>query len=413
MSVMYHNSVIMNDIDIGKWRNTGKSVKNGAKSRILPGMGKIAVTAGSAEGAPVAMIHPTHCYPKSGLHNQLQVIRLCNLLRGRDHGETLSPRVCLRHYPRLRRCIPSGEYSEFSILSAPRYITHLLILAVVMWLAASCRHNAAAGDAGADDSVAELPLPALPEGLTQPEERAAYLLAHFWDDMDFNDCRLSLDTAFMEQNFANFAALFDYADSAAMAHGASVLLDKAATSGEAFDFLNAIIDKYLYDPESPMYNEEYYTHFLRALLAGNRLDDAGRERARYRLETAMKNSRGTRAADFRYVMRGGGEGMLSEFCRDHEMTLLLFYDPDCENCKAMIERLRHTAFPPGTAILAIDTEDNRPQWERTCASLPAGWTVGYALDPILDNETYVLPAMPVIYLLDSGAMVLAKDPRLP
>lgn len=108
--------------------------------------------------------------------------------------------------------------------------------------------------------------------------------------MDFNDCRLSLDTAFMEQNFANFAALFDYADSAAMAHGASVLLDKAATSGEAFDFLNAIIDKYLYDPESPMYNEEYYTHFLRALLAGNRLDDAGRERARYRLETAMKTA---------------------------------------------------------------------------------------------------------------------------
>ena len=79
----------------------------------------------------------------------------------------------------------------------------------------------------------------------------------------------------------------------------------------------------------------------------------------------------------------------------------------------MIERLRHTAFPPGTAILAIDAEDDRRQWERTCASLPAGWTVGYALDPILDNETYVLPAMPVIYLLDSGATVLAKDPRLP
>ena len=60
-------------------------------------------------------------------------------------------------------------------------------------------------------------------------ERAAYVLAHFWDSMDFSDTSRSLDTAFMEQNFANFASLLPHVDADAVSAAAESVLKKAAS----------------------------------------------------------------------------------------------------------------------------------------------------------------------------------------
>lgn len=260
--------------------------------------------------------------------------------------------------------------------------------------------------------VDELPLPSVPGYIVEPQERAAFVLAHFWNAMDFGNHDLSLDSGFMEQNFVNFVSLFDYADSSAVAHGVRVLLDKAGKDERSFAFLTATADRYLRDPESPMYNEEHHAYFLRALLATDRLKGVEREKAEYNLDVAMKNSRGTRAADFRFVTREGRETRLSDFCREHGLTLLMFYDPDCESCSDVIARLSRGMVPEGASVLAIDAEGDRERWDNTRDAMPADWAVGYALDDIIEDELYVLPAMPVIYILDSSATVLAKDARL-
>lgn len=275
-------------------------------------------------------------------------------------------------------------------------------------------HDAAPGNEGqsAASAVDELPLPSVPGHIVEPKDRAAFVLAHFWDAMDFGNHARSLDTSFMEQNFVNFVALFDYADSSAVAYGVRVLLEKAGKDETSFAFLTATADRYLRDPESPMYNEEHHAHFLRAMLATDRLKGLDRERAEYDLDVAMKNSRGTRAADFRFVTRDGRESRLSDFCREHSLILLMFYDPDCESCSDVIARLSRGMVPEGASVLAIDAEGDRERWDTTRDTMPADWIVGYALDGIIDDELYVLPAMPVIYILDSSATVLAKDARL-
>ena len=56
-----------------------------------------------------------------------------------------------------------------------------------------------------------LSLPDVPPSLTAPEERAAYIIAHFWDGMDFGDTLRCRDRAFMEQNFVNYLSLFPHA----------------------------------------------------------------------------------------------------------------------------------------------------------------------------------------------------------
>ena len=89
------------------------------------------------------------------------------------------------------------------------------------------------GDSGsAAGAVEELPLPSVPETLREPAERADFVVAHFWDGMDFTDRRRALDSAFVEQNFANFASVLPYATATGREDGVALLLDAALKAGE-------------------------------------------------------------------------------------------------------------------------------------------------------------------------------------
>lgn len=255
----------------------------------------------------------------------------------------------------------------------------------------------------------ELPLPAVPDELLTIEERAGYLALHFWDGMDFADKRLSLDTAFVEQNFVNFISVIPSATEADAEEAFSVMLRRASAEPAALQLLRSTAESYLNHPNSPMRDEAVYIVYLRALLSSGMLGEADRVRADYALECAMKNRPGTQAADFRFAVRGGGESTLHGAAAQADVTLLMFYDPECEHCKEFMERAASVQLRPGVQILAIDAEDDRDAWERTSDNLPAAWAVGYALTRILDEELYTLPASPTIYLLDRSGSVIAKD----
>ena len=51
------------------------------------------------------------------------------------------------------------------------------------------------------------PFPAIPEVLTSPEDRKAYLLTHYWEQFDFADTTLVNNRDVTEQGFVNFIAL--------------------------------------------------------------------------------------------------------------------------------------------------------------------------------------------------------------
>ncbi len=178
----------------------------------------------------------------------------------------------------------------------------------------------------AEVSTSELPMPDVPDSLQSVEERAAYVVAHYWDAMDFTDRALSLDTAFIEQNFANFAAIL---------------------------------------PMSPP-------------------DEADRGLA----------------ADFGFVDRNGSSTTLMRELAPNPLNLLIFYDPDCSQCKEIMGRLSALALPPEIGIIAVDVEDDHDAWQRTKDTLPARWHDGL----------YVLAASPTLYLLDSTGKVILKDP---
>lgn len=123
-------------------------------------------------------------------------------------------------------------------------------------------------------SEEELPLPAIPDSLTLPEDRAAYAAAHFWNNLDFRNDTRCLDTVFMEQNFANFLAVTAYATENDAQYAIDRLLDNASTHSRAEDLIDHIAAKYLDDPNSPMRSEELYVMFLKHTIADGNSDEA-------------------------------------------------------------------------------------------------------------------------------------------
>ena len=262
-------------------------------------------------------------------------------------------------------------------------------------------------------AVMELPLPAVPDSISDPIGRADYVIYHFWDKMNFADTVMSLDTAFMEQNFVNYIQLYDYASEKGRSEGTGRLMTKAKVSEPAYRFLVGIAEHYLLDPNSPMRNEEYFLPFIHEIVGNTIFSSAERMRYEYKETQIVKNRPGTRAADFRYITREGKKGTLHS--TEANRLLLIFYDPDCENCSRIIGELRQdgdlrNAVASGEmTVLAVYTEGNRKLWDKTKSDMPAEWIVAIDDSGITENEIYHLPAMPVLYLLDADKKVIRKD----
>ncbi len=184
------------------------------------------------------------------------------------------------------------------------------------------------------------------------------------------------------------------------------------------------------NPESEEYDEMAFCKILQEALDAGILGEADSMRAHYRLEIASKNRPGDIAADFKFQLRNsdvkilhGNESIPQNGDEPNAMSLhslktdkpvvLLFYDPDCDHCMQTIAQLKESSIPEKAEIVAIYAEEDRERWEETACQLPENWIVGFALDPIQDDETYVFLTSPVVYLLDKEKRVILKDTNLP
>ena len=260
------------------------------------------------------------------------------------------------------------------------------------------------------DSIPELPLPNVPTTLRTPTDRANYIIQHFWDAMEFGDTIRSHNRMFMEQNFSNFISVFPYAEEEARKHAVEILLGKAETDSTGYVLLKDVTEKYLYEPNSPMLSEEFYILFLERFIQSPILGEQGTLRLYRQLDAARKNRPGMTAADFAYTTREGNKTTLHLTNTDGEL-LLIFYDPDCEHCKEVMSELQaeKTLSDGSVKVLAIYSDEDHELWKRTAGLLPKEWTVGYDGGTLQENGSYVLRAMPTLYLLDREKKVILKD----
>lgn len=143
-------------------------------------------------------------------------------------------------------------------------------------------------------------------------------------------------------------------------------------------------------------------------------DDILRQRVLFALEALMRNRVGSPAASFSFIDRYGKTGSLDALDSDGAPVLMIFFDPDCEHCREVINEIDtdpalSRAISSGSlVVLAVYPDGDPESFTTACHSLPACWIVALDTSGIQENELYDIPLTPTLYLLDPDHRVLLR-----
>lgn len=266
-------------------------------------------------------------------------------------------------------------------------------------------------------SAASFPLPAVPDSLRQPAERANYIVEHFWDNAEFDNLDKQENSILLEQAFVDFITILQIAENQSKDIAVNNLIDRISQPVEIFNSIAGLAEKYLHEVDSPMKNEEVYTTFLYKFIDNPYIEDSYKIRWHYQLDFALKNRPGTPASDFEFTDRRGAFKRLYEV-DFKDILLLLFYDPDCDHCKEVMATLVSDPVIIDLVdknqlnIVAVYSGEEKELWDKTKNSLPEQWTVGYDDGSLQDDDIYLLRTMPTLYLLDRSRNVILKEANI-
>ncbi|MDR1884128.1 MAG: DUF5106 domain-containing protein [Prevotella sp.] len=261
-----------------------------------------------------------------------------------------------------------------------------------------------------------LVLPDVPKELTVPMDRANYLVTHYWDNFDFSDTAYIHLPEITEQALADYVQVLPVAGKDVAKQSLTALLNKAEhqQTPKMYAYFTENFKKYLYDPNSPLRNEECYVPVAEYILTDSYSNDAVKEKAKFELEMLAKNKPGQIAADITYTLDSGKTGTLHRL--NAAYTLLMFYNPDCHTCAENISYLKQSPVinklhETGTLkVLTFYPDADLSSWEQHRKDIPASWVNGYDKNQtVLNKKVYDLKAIPTLYLLDKDKRVLLKD----
>jgi thiol-disulfide isomerase/thioredoxin len=318
-----------------------------------------------------------------------------------------------------------NKYSPARILVWVIYPIGLLAVIIFMFL--TCGGKAIGKDKQEDTAVTSgtsdtstgkgFPLPAIPAMLTSPQQRADYLVAHYWDNFNFSDTAYIHLPEITEQAFADYLDVLPHVEKQIADASIAGMLTKAIrtdATGRMYAYFLSKYKDYLYDPNSPLRNEEYYIPVTGYILEDSVSGMATKERAKFDLGMMLKNRVGMKSTNITYTKAGGKAGSL--YSLGKEYTILYFYNPDCPACKETTAYLAASPVISGLLengrldILALYPDEDTALWRGHIPQMPPLWID--AIDKqqrVKDKLLYDLKAIPCLYLLDRDKMVLLKD----
>lgn len=270
---------------------------------------------------------------------------------------------------------------------------------------------------------------AVPPAMMQDrDEITEWMSLHFWDVFLSDAGKYRSDSTHvagvtqeeLDQQMANYMYILDMvpveiARKAVAGFSAEVEATEITdTSSTVFETFRELCEKYMYDPNSPMRNEDVFQPYAQMLSKSQFLNDAEKERFAYISQKCNLNRVGTKAADFRFCDRRGREYTLYGIAADY--TLLFFSNPGCESCMEIIQGLK--SMPKVSdmirtgrmAVLNIYIDEDIQNWRDYMPVYPEEWYNGFDPDFVLrNNDIYNVRAIPSLYLLDLQKTVIMKD----
>lgn len=262
--------------------------------------------------------------------------------------------------------------------------------------------------------------------MIEQDQKAEYLAEHFWDEfldtskLEFCDSlHLSaVPLPEVEQAMANYQMLlgqFPLSVAEKLMGGFTAgIIGCRDASEDMFKGLCRIVEKYYYDPNSPLRDEDIYGVYASMMAKCPGLEESQRVLYSYQAKACSCNRRGTRAAEFQFTDRYGYQRSLYGIDALH--TILFFSNPGCHACKDIIEALAgdgliSSAIDDGElAVVNIYIDEDLKEWYDYLPNYPDTWYTGYDHNHIIrDDELYNVRAIPSLYLLDKDKVVVLKD----
>ena len=300
----------------------------------------------------------------------------------------------------------------------------IFIITLVAVIAAGCGQNRKA------EQFQALPFPdvKIPAMMTGSADVAEYISMHYWDGLTDSSRDYPCDSLYVsgvkkedvEQKFADWNAVLGVLPRSIADKAVNALYEKAAacerkdTSSNVLDTFVMLAEKYFYDPNSPVRNEDHYHAFVRNLASFEGFDEAVRGKYAYQARMTAMNREGTVAADFRFADRNGRIHSLHGI--NAPMTLLFFSNPGCDACMEIIkvlsghEGIASMIADGRLAVLNIYIDEDIQAWREYMPIYPEQWYNGFDPDLVIRGETlYTVRAIPSLYLLDHEKRVILKD----
>lgn len=266
-------------------------------------------------------------------------------------------------------------------------------------------------------------LPQIPEDITSPEERGKFLVMHYWDRFDFSNERLISRPEITEQAFVDYIHILqNYVSFEDAKKSLHYTLKKMKENDAMHAYFASLFEKYLYEPNSPFRNEEFYLVVLKQLIKSSSLSKAEKSKYKFQLSMVNKNRVGKKAANFNYTLASGET--LSLYSIKSDYLLLIFFDPECSTCDAVIRQIKESESvnnamkmnsPTRTmlTVLTVYPGENLNVWLDYLPQLPAEWTNAYDQGMVITKKNlYDINAYPILYLLDKNKKVILKDSPL-
>lgn len=265
-------------------------------------------------------------------------------------------------------------------------------------------------------------LPDLPESLTDAEARAKYLVMHFWEKYDFTNRTLIVRPEVTEQAFVDYINILNYVPQNDVRNSIEYTLQEAQKDSAMYVHFVSLFEKYLYEPNSPFRNEEFYIPVLDIVAKSSFFPPEIAEKYQFQQEMVNKNRIGEKAANFNYTLASGKTESMHGIRSNY--LLIMFSNPGCQTCAAVTRQIlnsqaiqqafgRNSKTRKMLTIITIYPDNNLDEWTQHLPDMPQQWINAYDKDmDITKKRLYDIKAIPTLYLLDKDKRVILKDASL-
>lgn len=257
-----------------------------------------------------------------------------------------------------------------------------------------------------------------------------YYKSHFFDYFDFSDSRL-LRTPIFHNKINTYLENLTAKTPDSIIVSCEYLIDKSRVNKDVFKYMVSYLTS-TYERSKIMGLEQVFVHLVKTYYATNEvdwLDETQMFKIIDRAETIEPLMIGAKAPNL--ILRDSTDKIHNLHQFDSDLTLLIFYDPDCGHCKKEIPVIKQNydewlAKDWSISVMAVSVELDRGKWTDFINTYDIGDWVNVAefktfvdgefnrqSDPFVTpfpfvKQIYDIQGTPKVYLLDKDKTIIVN-----